>query len=76
MRAEELDLLELAQAVILHTAALPATAGTDCRSAQRVGIECHFSALMLKIVQREAVLAEFITDFMIYLSENLQIPTV
>ena len=76
MQAEELDILELAQAMGLYAAALLATARADCRSAQRVGKLCRFAAFELKIVQREAVLSEFVTDFMIYLSENLLIPNI
>ena len=76
MRPQELYILEFSGTVVLHAAALPATAWADGGTTSWMSKECHFRAFTLKIVKRKAALLEFITDFMIYLSENLQIPII
>lgn len=76
MRVKELNILKLAETICLHAVAFPATAWTDGRLATGMGKESHFCTLPLEIVQNKAVLPEFFTDFMIYLSENLRISNI
>ena len=76
MRVQELNILKLAETICLHAVASTAAAWAEGRLATGMGKEGHFCPMLLKIIQNKAVLLEFFTDFMIYLSENLQIPII
>ena len=76
MRVQELNILKLAETICLHAVASTAAAWAEGRLATGMGKEGHFCPMLLKIIQNKAVLLEFFTDFMIYLSKNLRIPNI